>query len=394
MVSPDHPTAPGLRVVAARAAVPPFHAMRVFEAAQARAARGLPVFNLAAGQPGTPAPVAVREAAKRAVDEQLVGYTSALGILPLREAIAGHYERTYGIAVEPDEVVVTTGSSGAFLLAFLAAFDVGDTVVLARPGYPSYRNMLAALGCTVVELPCGADSRFQPTVQMLDALPNRPAGLVLASPANPTGTMVSPTELAGIAIWCAANGVRLISDEIYHGVTYTGQVASAWGTDRSGVVVNSFSKYWRMTGWRLGWLLAPADLRDAIDRLTTNFTLCPPTLSQHAAIGAFDDYADLDSAVEAYRGNRTLALDGLAAAGLTDVAPADGAFYVYAYVGHLTDDSLALCYRILDETGVACAPGQDFDPIDGGRRLRFSFAGDRGTLAAALEALAEWLPGA
>ncbi|MGI8879798.1 MAG: aminotransferase class I/II-fold pyridoxal phosphate-dependent enzyme [Jatrophihabitans sp.] len=366
--------------------------MRVFEAAQARAARGLPVFNLAAGQPGTPAPVAVREAAKRAVDEQLVGYTSALGIQPLREAIAGHYHRTYGIGVRPDEVVVTTGSSGAFLLAFLAAFDVGDTVVLARPGYPSYRNMLAALGCTVVELPCGAESRFQPTVQMLDALPNRPAGLVLASPANPTGTMVNPTELAAIARWCGSNGVRLISDEIYHGVTYTGQVASAWGTDRSGVVVNSFSKYWRMTGWRLGWLLAPADLRDAIDRLTTNFTLCPPTLSQHAAIAAFDDYADLDAAVEQYRGNRTLALDGLAAAGLSKVAPADGAFYVYADVGHLTDDSLTLCYRILDETGVACAPGLDFDPIDGCRRLRFSFAGDRGTLTAALEALAGWLP--
>ncbi len=390
----DSPTAPGLRVAAARAAVPPFHAMRVFEAAQMRAARGLPVFNLAAGQPGSPAPRAVLDAAKRAVDGNLIGYTSALGIAPLRSAIAGHYRRTYGLDVTAEEVIVTTGSSGGFLLAFLAAFDAGDTVVLARPGYPSYRNMLTALGCDVVELPCAAASRFQPTVQMLDSLPTRPAGLVLASPANPTGTMVSPAELAAIATWCDTQGVRLISDEIYHGITYTGQTASAWATSRSSVVVNSFSKYWRMTGWRLGWLLAPAELRDAIDRLTTNFTLCPPTLSQHAALAAFDDYADLDATVESYRTNRALALDGLAAAGLTDVAPADGAFYVYADVGHLTDNSLALCYRILDETGVACAPGLDFDPVEGSRRLRFSFAGERTALRAGLEALAGWLPGA
>jgi aspartate/methionine/tyrosine aminotransferase len=382
-----------LAEVAARAAVPPFHAMRVFEAAQARAAAGRPVFNLAAGQPGTPAPAAVRARAVDTVSRELIGYTSALGIPPLRQAIAGHYQRTYDVDVSADDVIVTTGSSGGFLLSFLAAFDVGDVVVLARPGYPSYRNMLTALGCEVVELPCGPQTRFQPTLEMLQALARPPAGVVLASPANPTGTMVEPSELAGIAGWCEANGVRLISDEIYHGIVYTGTAQTAWASSRGSVVVNSFSKYWRMTGWRLGWLLVPPELHDPVDRLTTNFTLCPPTLSQHAAITAFDDYADLDASVAGYRTNRSLLLDGLAALGLTDVAPADGAFYVYADVSHVTDDSLAFCYRMLAETGVAAAPGVDFDPVEGHQYLRFTFAPPRQTLMNALEALADWLPG-
>ena len=381
-----------LAEVAARAAVPPFHAMRVFEAAQAHAAAGLPVFNLAAGQPGTPAPAAVRARAVDTVNSQLIGYTSALGIPPLREAIAAHYRRTYGVDLSADDVIVTTGSSGGFLLSFLAAFDVGDVVVLARPGYPAYRNMLTALGCEVVELPCGPQTRFQPTLGMLEGLPEPPAGVVLASPANPTGTMVKPSELSAIAAWCQANSVRLISDEIYHGIVYTGTAQTAWASSRTSVIVNSFSKYWRMTGWRLGWLLVPSDLHDPVDRLTTNFTLCPPTLSQHAAIAAFDDYADLDACVAAYRSNRSLLLDGLAELGLTDVAPADGAFYVYADVSHVTDDSLAFCYRMLAETGVAAAPGVDFDPAEGHRYLRFTFAPPRDTLTNALDALAGWLP--
>jgi aspartate/methionine/tyrosine aminotransferase len=204
--------------------------------------------------------------------------------------------------------------------------------------------------------------------------------------------MVEPSELAAIAGWCEANGVRLISDEIYHGIVYAGTAQTVWASSRSSVVVNSFSKYWRMTGWRLGWLLVPSELHDPVDRLTTNFTLCPPTLSQHAAVAAFDDYADLDASVADYRTNRSLLLDGLAALGLTDVAPADGAFYVYADVSHVTDDSLSFCYRLLAETGVAAAPGVDFDPVDGHRYLRFTFAPPRATLADALDALAGWLP--
>ena len=375
-----------------RSAVPPFHAMRVFEAAAARRAGGRPVFNLSAGQPSSRAPHAVLAAAHRALDAELLGYTMALGIPQLRSAIAGHYRRTYGLDVDPRHVVATTGSSGGFLLAFLAAFDAGDRVALARPGYPAYRNMLAALGCEVVELACGEDTGYQPTVAMLDALDPRPAGLVLASPANPTGTMVTPADLAAIVGWCRDHGVRLISDEIYHGITYTQPAASAWETDRGAIVVNSFSKYFSMTGWRLGWLLVPDELRDPVDRLATNLALCPPTLAQHAAIHAFDDYAELDANVARYRDNRALLLGGLRELGLTRFAPADGAFYAYVDVNDHCRDSMTLCYRMLAETGVATAPGLDFDTDLGPRFLRFSFAGDAVEIVGALDALEDWLP--
>ena len=380
------------RAIAARSAVPPFHAMRVFEAAAARRSAGHAVFNLSAGQPSSRAPRAVLAAAHRALDSELLGYTVATGIPELREAIAGHYRRTYGLDVSPAEVVATTGSSGAFLLAFLAAFEAGDRVALARPGYPAYRNMLSALGCQVVELPCGAESGYQPTVAMLEALDPTPAGLVLASPANPTGTMLTPAELAAIVTWCRDHDVRLISDEIYHGITYTEPGASAWETDRGSVVVNSFSKYFSMTGWRLGWLLAPRDLVDPIDRLATNLALCPPTLAQHAAVHAFHDYAELDANVDRYRANRAMLLDGLRGLGLTKLAPADGAFYAYVDVSEHCQDSMGFCYRMLAETGVAVAPGLDFDTELGHRFIRLSFAGEREEIADALDALADWLP--
>jgi aspartate/methionine/tyrosine aminotransferase len=379
------------RSVAERGLVPPFYAMRVFAAAHARQAAGQPVYLLNAGQPGTPAPAPVQAAAHRALDTDRIGYTSQLGIPALREAIAGHYRHWYGLDVARDDVVATTGSSGGFLLAFLAAFDPGDTVVLARPGYPAYRNVLSALGCRVVELPCGPETRFQPTVAALDALPERPAGLVLASPANPTGTMVTPAELATIASWCDANDVRLISDEIYHGITYSGDKSCAWSTSRNAIVVNSFSKYFSMTGWRLGWLLCPPELLDSVDRLASNFALCPPTLAQQAAVHAFEAYAELDANVARYRANRALLLDRLPEIGLDRLAPADGAFYVYADVSRWTDDSLAWTARLLDETGVAVAPGIDFDPVDGGKFIRLSFAGDGAEIATAVDLLGDWL---
>ena len=380
------------RTASVRSQVPPFHAMRVFEAAAGRRAAGMPVFNLSAGQPSTRAPKSVLAAAHRALDSHLLGYTMALGIPDLREAIAEHYRRTYGLEVAAADVVATTGSSGAFLLAFLSAFSTGDRVALARPGYPAYRNMLTALGCDVVELSCDASSGYQPTVAMLDALEPMPHGLVLASPANPTGTMVAPDVLADIVRWCRDHGVRLISDEIYHGITYTEPMASAWETDRGGIVVNSFSKYFSMTGWRLGWLLAPADLLDSIDRLATNLALCPPTLAQLAAVHAFDDYVGLDANVDRYRSNRAVLLDGLRELGLTRLAPADGAFYAYVDVSEHCSDSMQFCYRMLDETGVATAPGLDFDVLDGHRFIRLSFAGDALEIADALDALRGWLP--
>jgi len=328
-----------------------------------------------------------------------LGYTPATGILELREAIAAHHKRAHGVDVDPDEVVVTTGSSGGFLLAFLAAFEVGDRVAMARPGYPCYRNVLSALGCEVVEIPTGPDTRFQPTVEQVARLHAELGGLkglVVASPANPTGTMLLPSELAAIAAWCEENGVQLISDEIYHGIEYapldggTAMSRSAWETSRSAVVFRSFSKYFSMTGWRIGWMLAPAHLRRAVDVLTGNFTICPPVLAQRACLAAFDDasYAELDGHVARYAHNRRLLLDGLPRLGITELAPADGAFYVYADVGHLTDDTMAFALDLLARTGVAVAPGIDFDTVDGGRFVRFSFAGPGTDIEVALDRLA------
>jgi aspartate/methionine/tyrosine aminotransferase len=373
--------------------VPPFYVMRVIDAVVARRQAGLYVADLSAGQPSTPAPATVRAAAHAALDADRIGYTNALGIPPLREAIAGHYRDRMGLDVDPANVVVTTGSSGGFLYAFLAAFDAGDAVALARPGYPAYRNMLAALGCRVVELPCVAGTRFQPTVAQLDALPEPPAGLVVASPANPTGTMVAADELAALIDRCAANGTRLVSDEIYHGITYDAPGTCAWTRDRDSIVVNSFSKYFSMTGWRIGWLLVPDDLVDAIDRLAGNFTICPPALSQLAAVAAFDAYDELDANVARYAENRQRLLAQLRSIGVDRIAPSDGAFYVYADVSRWTDDSLSWAARLLDETGVALVPGLDFDPVDGGRFVRLCFAGDGDEIEQAIDRFGTWLAG-
>ncbi|MTD16044.1 aminotransferase class I/II-fold pyridoxal phosphate-dependent enzyme [Nakamurella sp. YIM 132087] len=359
--------------------------MRVLAAAARRRESGLPVFDLTAGQPATPAPAPVLAAAHRALDTHVLGYTEATGIAPLREAVAGHYATRYGLTVDPDRVVITTGSSGGFLLSFLTAFDAGDRVGLARPGYPAYRNILQALGCEVVELECGPATGYQPTLDMVRSADL--AGLVLASPANPTGTMVPPAELAAISDHCGRNGIRLISDEIYHGICYSGEAASSWATDRSGIVVNSFSKYFSMTGWRIGWLLLPDDLVDPLDALAGNMSICPPAPSQYAAVHAFDAYEECDAHVDRYAGNRALLLDGLRALGITDLAPADGAFYVYADVAHLTDDSQAWTRRLLDTAGVAMAPGIDFDVVEGHHTVRMSFAGTGDTIAAGLDAL-------
>lgn len=365
--------------VASRANVPPFHVMDLLAAATARQRTHGDMLNLLAGQPMTGAPAPVRAEAKRLLDgTDPLGYTPAAGVLELREAIAGHHQRMHSIDVHPDEVVVTTGSSGGFLLAFLAAFEVGDRVAMARPGYPCYRNVLAALGCEVVEIPTGPETRFQPTVEQVAELGNI-KGLVVASPANPTGTMMLPSELAALAAYCEAERIQLISDEIYHGIEYAEPhlARSAWETSREAVVFSSFSKYFSMTGWRIGWMLVPDRLRRATDVLTGNFTICPPVLAQWASLAAFSDasYDELDGHVRRYAANRALLLDGLPRLGITRLAPADGAFYVYADVGHLTDDTMAFCHEMLARTGVAMAPGIDFDTVDGGRFVRMSFAG-------------------
>ncbi len=385
--------------VAQRSNVPPFHVMDLLAAAQRRRVSHGDLVDLVAGQPSTGAPRAVRAEAKRLLDEETLGYTVATGVPGLREAVAAHHRRTTGIDVTLDDVVITTGSSGGFLLAFLAAFEPGDRVVMARPGYPCYRNVLTALGCEVVEIECGPETRFQPTVEQLAAVEGPVAGLVVASPANPTGTMLLPDELDAIAQWCEDNGVRLVSDEIYHGITYdsgssTSERRSAWHTSRTGIVFGSFSKYFSMTGWRLGWMLVPEDLRRPVDVLTGNFTICPPVLSQYAAIAAFtpESYAELDGHVARYATNRALLLEGLPRIGIDRLAPADGAFYVYADIGHLTDDSYGWCLRLLEETGVATAPGIDFDTRRGNEFVRMSFAGGTEEIGEGLARLEHWLP--
>lgn len=390
--------------VAQRANVPPFHVMDILAASAERQRTHGDLINLAAGQPRTGAPRAVRDEAVRLLGtDDPLGYTEAVGIRELREAIAGHHRRAHGITVDPDDVVVTTGSSGGFLLAFLASFDTGARVAMARPGYPCYRNVLTALGCEVVEIPTGPETRFQPSVAQLDELVARTGpidGLVVASPANPTGTMLLPAELAALATWCEENGVQLVSDEIYHGMEYAvldgGEPLArcAWETSREAIVFHSFSKYFSMTGWRIGWMLVPQRLRRAVDILTGNFTICPPVLSQRAALAAFSEeaYAELDGNVRDYAVTRQVMLDRLAAMGIDRVAPADGAFYVYADIAHLTDDTMAWCRRLLAETGVAVTPGRDFDTADGDRFVRFSFAADVRQVEEALARLAAWLP--
>jgi aspartate/methionine/tyrosine aminotransferase len=374
-----------------RGLVPPFIAMDVFRAATEREAAGARVIHLEVGQPGSPAPAAVREAAARALAGGPIGYTEALGVAPLREAIASHYRSRYGLPVEAAEVVVTTGSSAAFLLAFLAAFEAGDRVALAVPGYPAYRNILTALGIEPVPLPVGENTRYQPTPELLAGI-GRLDGLVVASPANPTGTMVGAADLTRLGNWCHDRGVRLVSDEIYHGITYEAPAATARAFAPEAIVVNSFSKYYCMTGWRLGWMLVPPDLARSVECLAQNFYISPPALSQLAAVTAFDCTAELDAHVARYRANRDMLVHACAAAGLTRFAPAEGAFYLYLDVSELTGDSEAWCRRLLAETGVAVTPGRDFDPERGGGWIRISYAGATEEVAEAARRLAEWLP--
>ncbi|MBI9113823.1 pyridoxal phosphate-dependent aminotransferase [Sanguibacter suaedae] len=391
--------------VSRRAQVPPFAVMEVLAAANARRAAGESVLNLCAGEPSTGASEAVRRRAVDLLTAGDLGYTESMGAPALRQAVADHYGSWYGVDVTPAQVAITTGSSGGFMLAFLAAFDVGDRVALARPGYPAYKNILRSLGCEVVELDCGPDTRYQPTVsQLREAYYDGGLdGLVVASPANPTGTMIDAPGLAELAGWCEEFDVRLVSDEIYHGITYDDAAETAPTAARylpgGAVVVNSFSKYWAMTGWRLGWLVLPDDLVGPVDALAGNVALCPPALAQHAGVAAFSDegYAAARANVEQYAVSRRLVLDRLDELGWDRVAPADGAFYVYADISRSGLDSVTWCARLLAETGVALTPGTDFDGVAGHDWVRLSFAAAPETVSEAVDRIVAWqgtLPGA
>jgi aspartate/methionine/tyrosine aminotransferase len=374
-----------------RGLVPPFIAMDVLRAANQREAAGADVIHLEVGQPGSPAPQPVLDAARHALVGEPIGYTDALGISPLREAIAGHYQAQYGVVVDPAEIVVTTGSSAAFLLAFLASFEPGDRVGLAVPGYPAYRNILSALGIEPVLIAVGENVHYQPNPELLADL-GALDGLIIASPANPTGTMIGAADLERLAAYCRDRGIRLISDEIYHGITYDTPATTARAYGCEALVINSFSKYYCMTGWRLGWMLVPPDLARSIECLTQNFYISPPALSQLAALTVFGCTTELDGHVARYRGNRDLLIRTLNTAGLTRFAPAEGAFYLYVDISTLTRDSEEFCRRLLAETGVAITPGLDFDPIDGGGWVRLSFAGSTEDVDEAARRLKDWLP--
>ena len=376
--------------ISSRGQIDPFIVMDVMRAASALDVAGEDIVHLEVGQPSTAAPALVREAAVAALQTDKLGYTDAFGIAPLRERIAAHYQDFYGVNVDPAGVIVTTGSSGGFLLSFLAAFDVGDRVVLAAPGYPAYSNILSALGVEPVIIETGLEDRFQPTPELLAKVAGKLDGLIIASPSNPTGTMVGKPEMEALVAYCRDNGMRLFSDEIYHGITYGHESVTAAAFDSEAVVINSFSKYFSMTGWRLGWMIVPPTMMRSIECLSQNVFISAPTLSQQAALAAFDSHDELRENVARYGKNREILLSQLPEAGFDRLAPADGAFYIYADIGHLTNDSSEFCRRMLVEAKVAATPGLDFDPYRGNTTIRFSFAGSEADMHQAIERLKRW----
>ena len=409
-----------------RSQVPGFEVMSILAQIDAMRSQGRDVVSLTAGEPGSGAPPAVnRAAAQIHAQDTVLNYSAALGVRPLRAAIAEHCRDWYDVDVAAERVAVTTGSSGAFMLSFLAAFDVGDRVALARPGYPAYRNILSSLGIEVIDLDCGPEVRFQPTVELLDravAEGGPIAGLILASPANPTGTMIAREELSALVTWCRDREVQLISDEIYHGITYAepdldqedadGAHRRAASSDRpspgvpspgvsaleltdDAVVISSFSKYWGMPGWRLGWSVLPEHLVDPVARLAGNVSLCPPHGSQLAAVEAFTaESMDFAAAqVGQYAAARQQVLERLPELGWGEVAPADGAFYVYAHIGrHGAEfgDAPSYCRALLEHAGVAIVPGTDFDPVAGHEWVRLSLAPGPDVVAAGLDRIVEF----
>ena len=380
--------------ISRRGIVPPFIVMDVMRAANQREAQGQAVYHLEVGQPGTGAPQGVIEAVKKIASIDPMGYTEAFGIPPLRDRISEYYQSEYKVEIPAARIVVTTGSSGGFVLSFLAAFDPGDRVALASPGYPAYRNILQAVGVEVIDLPVGPETNFQPTPDILQQEAENSGkkldGLIIASPSNPTGTMIDAAGLKEIVAYCQQHTIRLISDEIYHGITYADRAVSAANFTDDAIILNSFSKYFSMTGWRLGWMVLPEDLLRPVECLAQNLFISAPTISQHAGVAAFDCSEELEANVLRYRDNRELLLRELPRAGFDKLASADGAFYIYADISHLSDDSSAFCKRMLAETGVAATPGIDFDPGRGNRYVRFSFSRDTSMIEQAAEQLCSW----
>ncbi|WP_260925095.1 aminotransferase class I/II-fold pyridoxal phosphate-dependent enzyme [Novosphingobium sp. 9] len=373
------------------AAVEPFHAMAIGRLAHELAAAGRSVIHMEYGQPSTPAPVAALEAARESLNGAPRGYWESTALL---DRIARYYREAHDVEIDREQVILTCGASPALVLALSSLFAPGARVALARPGYVAYRNTLRALYLEPVEIPCGPDERYQITAEALAALDPAPEGLILASPANPTGTVIAAGELAAIAGVCRARGIRVVSDEIYHGLAYgegdDAKLHSMLEFLDEAVIVNSFSKYYSMPGWRLGWLVVPPHLVGAARARMGNLFLTPSEMAQHAGLAAFDAQAELEGHVANYRRNREMLLAAMPRLGLSEIAPPDGAFYIWADIGHLTQDSLGFCRALLQDTGVATAPGIDFDPVDGHRFMRFSFAVSPAEVAEAIARMEPW----
>ena len=376
-----------------RSDVPPFIVMDVMAAAAAREARGERVVHMEVGQPAAPAPLTARRAAAAALEAGRIGYTESLGVPSLRARIARHYRDTYGLDLDPARVAVTTGSSGAFILSFLSLFEPGDRVALANPGYPPYRHILTALGCEPVLIETSASTRWVLSPEALIAANRRMPlkGVIIASPANPTGTMMSAAALAELIAVAEDAGIRVISDEIYHGLDYAFAAETAAKLSPRALVINSFSKYFCMTGWRIGWMVVPEALVRTVDRLHGNLAISVPTLAQIAAEAAFDGRDEMEAVKHGYEENRRILTEGLPRAGLDQFLPVDGAFYLYANIAHFSNDSLDFAKRLLNEAGVAATPGIDFDPIDGRHFLRFCYAGSAAEMREAVERIGTWL---
>ncbi len=376
-----------------RSAVSPFIVMDVMTAAAAREAAGHRVIHMEVGQPGTAAPASALAAVQRAMTSETLGYTLALGSAPLRQRIARYYKDQHNLDIAPERIAVTNGSSAAFVLSFMALFDAGDRVALPSPGYPCYRQILTALGQRPVFLETDAAGRWMPTAAQLDEACDRDglAGVLIASPANPTGTMIEPQRFAELTDVCRRRGMWFISDEIYHGLTYGGPPAeTALRYDDNAIVINSFSKYFSMTGWRVGWMVVPEGLVRTVERLAQHLYISPPAVAQVAALAAFDGTEELEANKAVYAANRELLLVEFAKAGFDKIAPPDGGFYLYVDVSKFTDDSLAFTKQMLDEIGIAATPGADFDDENGRHFLRFCYAGTTVDMEEAARRLNAW----
>ncbi len=377
--------------ISKRSDISMFRALDILRQVNELKASGQDIVNLAPGQPCVGAPAGVLKYAHEMIDaDPRQGYTDAIGMLSLRQKIADFYQSNYALEVSSDNIVITMGSSCGFLLAFLSAFDAGDTIALATPTYAAYSNIIKALGLNIVEIETSAETNYQPTAKLLNACEEKFDGLIICSPSNPTGTMISKEEMANVCAWCDAHNVRVISDEAYHGITYEEKAQSALKFTSNAIILNTFSKYFAMTGWRLGWMVIPSALTDRVKKLAESLFVSPSTLSQQIACKIFDHQSELDEYVQTYKTNRDLLLAGLKEAGIEKTANAQGAFYIYADVSHLTNDTQEYCKNMLSDAKIATTPGIDFDQNRGHQTIRLSYAGETKDIIEACKRLKEW----